>query len=87
MDPAEWLALFRRFASVEELYVSEPLGPHVALALAGAAGQAEMLPALRSLFFKEPQEFASSQETIEPFLAARRLSNPIATHHWERQLP
>ncbi|KAH9025914.1 hypothetical protein EDB84DRAFT_1563884 [Lactarius hengduanensis] len=56
-DPAEWRRLFRPFAAVEELFVSEPLGPQVALSLPSATGQTEILPALRSTFFKEPWGF------------------------------
>ncbi|KAH9169742.1 hypothetical protein EDB89DRAFT_1388057 [Lactarius sanguifluus] len=56
-DPAEWRRLFRPFAAVEELYVSEPLSPQVALSLPSATGQTEILPALRSAFFKEPWGF------------------------------
>ncbi|KAH8980083.1 hypothetical protein EDB92DRAFT_1901877 [Lactarius akahatsu] len=56
-DPAEWRRVFHPFAAVEELYVSEPLGPQVALSLPSATGQTEILPALRSTFFKEPWGF------------------------------
>ena len=68
-----WLDLFRPFSAVEEFYVSRPLGSSVAFSLAGATGQAEILPALRSVFFEEAEEVPSLKETIKPFLAARGL--------------
>jgi hypothetical protein len=87
VGPADWLDLFRPFSAVEELYVSRWLGSHVASALAGATGQAEMLPALRSVFFEGDEEFASVKETVEPFFAARKLSHcPIVTYLWEREV-
>ena len=75
IGPADWLDLFRPFSAVEELYVSPLLGSPVAFALAGATGEAEILPALRSVFFEEGKESASLKETIKPFSVARRLSH------------
>ena len=75
VGPADWLDLFRPFSAVEELYVGRLLGSPVALSLAGATGQAEMLPALRSVFFQDAKEFALVEETIKSFFAARRLSH------------
>ncbi|KAI9437224.1 hypothetical protein H4582DRAFT_1958697 [Lactarius indigo] len=66
VGPAEWHRLFRSFTAVEALYVSEPLGSQVALALASATGQAEILPALRSTSFKEPLGFTSVPDIVEP---------------------
>ena len=76
IGPADWLDLFRPFSAVEELYVDQVLGSPVAFALAGATGIAEMLPALRSVFFysKGAKESASLKKTIKPFFAARKLS-------------
>ena len=73
--PADWLDLFRPFSAVEELYVCRLLGSPLAFSLAGAAGQAEILPALRSVFFEDAEEFALAEETIKSFFAARRLSH------------
>ena len=74
--PADWLDLFRPFSAVEELYVNRPLGYPVAFSLAGATEKAEILPALRSIFFysEGAKESASLKKTIMPFFAARRLS-------------
>ena len=72
VGPSDWLNLFRPFSAVEELYVCRRLGSPVAFALAGATEQAEILPALRSVFF---EKFASVKETINPFVAARGLSH------------
>ena len=71
----DWLDLFRPFSAVEEFYVSRRLGSPIAFALAGATGQAEILPALRSVFFEEAEESPSLMDTIKPFLAARGLSH------------
>ena len=77
VSPSDWLDLFRPFSGVEELYVSRRLGSPIAFALAGATGEAEILPALQSVFF---EEFASVKETINPFFAARGLSHcPMST--------
>ncbi|KAH9013759.1 hypothetical protein EDB85DRAFT_904349 [Lactarius pseudohatsudake] len=65
----EWIGVFPSFVAVEEFYVSEPLGQHVAQALAllpRATGYAEMLPALRSVVFEGPQEFALTPEIRKP---------------------
>ena len=75
IGPADWLDLFRPFSAVEELYVCRLLGSPVAFALAGATGEAEILLALRSVFFEETKESASLKETIKSFLAARSLSH------------
>ena len=75
VGPADWLDLFRSFSAVDELYVSRRLGSPVAFALAGATEQADILPALRSLCFEDAEEFASVEETINPFSSARRLSH------------
>ena len=71
----DWLDLFLPFSAVEEFYVSRRLGSPIAFALAGATRQAEILPALRSVFFEEAEESPSLMDTIKPFLAARGLSH------------
>ncbi|KAH8986834.1 hypothetical protein EDB86DRAFT_2953799 [Lactarius hatsudake] len=70
VDPAEWRHVFRSFAAVEELYVSEPLGPQVALSLSSATGQTGILPALRSTFFKEPWGFTFDTGTDRAIFGA-----------------
>ncbi|KAH8978442.1 hypothetical protein EDB92DRAFT_1907776 [Lactarius akahatsu] len=64
----EWTGVFPSFVAVEELYVSEPLGQHVAqaLALPRTTGHTEMLPALRSVVFEGPQKFALTPEILKP---------------------
>ncbi|KAH9164288.1 hypothetical protein EDB89DRAFT_440752 [Lactarius sanguifluus] len=68
VEAAGWTSIFASFVAVEELYVSEPLGQHVAqaLALPRTTGQAEILPALRSVVYEGPQEFASIPEILKP---------------------
>ena len=75
IGPADWLDLFRPFSAMEELYVCRLLGSPVAFALAGATGEAEILLALRSVFFEETKESAPLKETTKSFLAARSLSH------------
>ena len=72
---AIWLDFFRPFSPVEEFYVSRRPGLAVAFALAGATGEAEILLALRSVFFEETKESAPLKETTKSFLAARSLSH------------
>ncbi|KAI0293329.1 hypothetical protein B0F90DRAFT_1405138 [Multifurca ochricompacta] len=67
----EWLELFRPFTTVNNLYVSEFLGPLVAHALEDAADGPvmEVLPALRLLRFTDSRESAP----VEKFVTARQL--------------
>ena len=80
MDSSQWLELFDPWTSVQSLHVSEELQPLVAPALQGLTGRraAEMLPSLSALFLEGPQH-GSVSESIEPFIAARKLSDhPVA---------
>jgi len=83
MNPRHWLELFQPFINLQNLYISEKVWPQVAPALRGLTGKsaAEVLPQLRSLLFKleELEQFGQVWESIESFIAARRLSGqPVA---------
>lgn len=44
----------------------------------------DALPELRSLFLEELWQTRSVQKAVEPFLAARQLSNlPVAVQQWQ----
>jgi len=86
MDSTQWLELLDPWTSVQSLHVSEELQPLVAPALQGLTGRraAEMLPALRTLFL-EGLQHGSVSESIEPFIAARKLfDHPVTVLRWHR---
>jgi hypothetical protein len=79
MESAQWLGLFRPFASVKMLDVYKKLAPLVADALrlkelTDDESAARVLPALGHLTLREP-ESSGCRETLEPFLAARRRAD------------
>jgi hypothetical protein len=77
MESAQWLGLFRPFASVKMLDVYKKLAPLVAHALKELTNDesaARVLPALGHLTLREP-ESSGCRETLERFLAARRRAD------------
>jgi len=73
------------FIAVQSLHLSEELEPVVTPALQRLTGSraAEVLPALRTIFFEELQQYESVQEVLKPFFAARQFSdNPVAVQRW-----
>ena len=81
VNPRHWLELFQSFVNSQDLYVSRKVWPQVAPALRGLTGESavEVLPQLRTLFLEELEEFEQVWESIESFIAARRLSDqPVA---------
>ena len=85
---SQWLEVFRPFTGVKGLYVSSELMPHVAAALQelAAGSGTEMLPALQTLFLKEPPSSGPIQENIGKFIAARQLSgHPVVVSRWESE--
>jgi len=80
-NPRHWLELFHPFINLQNLYVSWKVWPQVAPALRGLTGESatEVLPQLRTLFLEELEQFGQVWESIEPFIAARRLfDQPVA---------
>jgi len=84
-EPTQFLELFRPFAAIQSLYVSERLVPFVIPALRERIGErsTEVLPNLRDLFLGGYVKSGSVQDAIQSLLAAQRPSSqPIAFHHW-----
>jgi hypothetical protein len=83
IENGQWLDLLRPFTAVKDLYVTRKIAPHIASALRKLVGKrvTEVLPALQTLVFKEPE---AVQEIIGPFIAARELArHPITISRWE----
>jgi hypothetical protein len=88
IENSQWLELFHPFTGVRDLYISSEFTPRIAPALQELVGEraTEVLPALQTVFLKEPLPSEPVQETIEKFVAARQLaSQPIAVSRWERK--
>jgi len=89
MDAIQWLEFFETFTAVNTLRLGREILPSVLSALEGlsADSAAEVLPALRDLWFDNNLEQPSSvREAIKVFLTARQHSDcTVAVHHWERQ--
>jgi hypothetical protein len=84
----QWLELFHPFTTVKDLYISSEFTPRVAPALQELIGEraTEVLPALQTLFLREPLPSGPVQEAIEQFVAARQLaSRPVSVSVWERE--
>ena len=77
VDSSQWLELFRLFSAVRSLYISETLEPLVAAALGELTGERtmEVLPALENLSLDGLEQSESTQDAIESFITARRLSD------------
>ena len=89
MESAQWLELFRTFTAVQSLSVSKKMGPLVADALQGLtqSSSTEVLPLLCNLFLGGLGQCGSGEYGIEPFVAARRLSDrPVVVESWEQDL-
>ena len=82
IDSGQWLELFRPFTAVKGLYISRELVPRIAPALRELVGErvTEVLPALQTLFLERTFLWTPTiQQTIDPFVAARKLDkHPIA---------
>jgi hypothetical protein len=87
-ESSRWLEIFRPFANVKSLYISQQFAPHIVSALQELVGERvpEVLPALQALFIQEMPPSGPVQEGIGQFVAARQLSgHPIAVSRWERK--
>jgi hypothetical protein len=83
----QWLDLLRPFTTVENLYLSQQLSPHIVTALHGIIGErtTEVLPSLQNLFLQRLSPPGPVEEAIEQFVAAQHLSSrPIAVSQWDR---
>jgi hypothetical protein len=85
VDGTQWLELLRPFVTVENLCLSERLGPLIVPVLTEEVATG-ILPELRNLFLEGLGPSRSSQfvqEVVEPFIAARQvLGNPVGFHEW-----
>jgi hypothetical protein len=85
VDHTQWLEIFRPFIAVQSLDIyglEEPITP--ALQELTGTRVMEVLPALRTLGVKDPDESGSVRQALEPFIAARHLSNhPVTVHKGE----
>jgi hypothetical protein len=83
IENAQWLEVFRPFASVRDLVLHGELLRLVAPALKDLRGESvtEVLPALQGLFLEVPQPSEPVKKVIEKFIVSRQLSGcPIAVH-------
>ena len=86
IESNQWMELLRLFTSVRSLYISQEFLPRISPAMQELIGEGptEMLPALRSLLLEEPRLSGPVQETIEQFVAARKLvGHPISISRWK----
>ena len=85
IDPTQWFEIFEPFPAVQDLYIDDELRPLVARALQELTGEraTEVLPTLRSLFFRGPSPPGSTREDIETFIAARQHSDHRVVVHWD----
>ncbi|KAH9964820.1 hypothetical protein BJV74DRAFT_954398 [Russula compacta] len=84
-DPVEWFELFDPFPAVQHLHIYDELSPLLARALQELTGEraTEVLPTLRSLFFKGLSPSRSMREDIQTFISARQHSDNPVDVHWE----
>ena len=84
IDPTQWFELFHPFPAVQHLYIYGELGPLLAQALQELTGEraTQVLPTLRSLFFKGPSPSRSTRENVQAFLASRQDSNHPVDVYW-----
>jgi hypothetical protein len=87
MEDTQWLELLDPFTSLKDLYLTRGVARRVCGALQELSGEraTKVLPALRNLFVQgSPSSLQPVQESMMPFVAARRLSgHPVAIHHWQ----
>ena len=87
MDAIQWLEFFQTFTIVNTLRLDKSVLPSVLSALElNADRAAEVLPALRDIWFDTSEQQPSSvREAIKLFLSARQHSDcTVAVRRWER---
>jgi hypothetical protein len=81
-----WLNILHPFTTVENLYLSKKIAPHIVAALQELVGgrATEVLPTLQNIFLEELKPPGPVQEGIGQFVAARQeTSHQIAVNHWK----
>lgn len=79
MANPQWLGIFRSFAAVKNLYISQVLAPEIMSSL--GRGMAEVLPNLQNVFIEGLQ---LSRPVRELFVARQLSGNSINVSHWNR---
>ena len=86
IENGQWLELFHPFTSVKSLRLCKVVAPHVVPALRQLTEErvADVLPALQNIYVEGLQLSGPTQEGIDQFVAARRLSNhPVTVKPWD----
>ena len=85
IDPTQWFELFALFPAMQHLHIYDDLRPLVSRALQALTGEGatQVLPALRSLFFKGPSPSRRTREDIQAFIVACQHSDHPVDVHWE----
>jgi hypothetical protein len=87
IENGQWLELCYPFISMKDLYISSGFTPCITPVLKELVRErvTEVFPALQTLFLEKPPPPGPVHETIEQFVAARRLAgHPIIISPWER---
>ena len=86
IENALWLELFRPFAAVKNLHLSQEFSRRIVPALQelDEGRTTEVLPTLEKVFLEELPITGPIQEGIQQFVAAREASHPIEVSHWDR---
>ncbi len=88
IDHDQWLEVLQPFTSVRELHLSARMWPRLVPTLKELTGERTMdvLPMLCDLFLGGLKQSESLPETIEPFVATRKLADhPVVVHRLEGQ--
>ena len=86
MENSQWLELVHPFTSVKNLRLCKVVAAHIVSALRQLTEErvADVLPALQNIYVKGLQLLGPTQEGIDQFVAARRLSNhPVTVKPWD----
>jgi hypothetical protein len=84
---SQLLDLLRPFTTVEDLYLSQLVSPHMVTALHGIIGEGmtEVLPSLQNLFLEKLSPPGPVKDVIGEFVAALHLSSrSIKVSQWDR---
>jgi hypothetical protein len=84
---AQWLELLHLFTAVKELNMPAEIASCVAPVLQELVGERvmEVLPALQTLFLKDPYPWPPDREAIVNFVDARRLAGHHIAVCWEKE--
>ena len=87
LENMPWLELLHVFTSVNNLYVSVEVAPHIILSLHELVGgrTTEVLPVLQNIFLEGLQPSGPVQEGIGKFITTRQVAGfPISVSGWHR---